>query len=188
VEEKGLGPAILPEHIEDTIRSIADLQKRHHEDATPQQRFINKLTALTARPWLAVALLFSVFGWIAANALAAHAGFSPLDPAPFSWLQVVTSVTSLFVVVLVLVAQRHEDELSRHRELLTLELAILSEQKTAKVIQLLEEVRRDNPLIRNRSDPQAEVMSQAADPRTVLEAIKDKANSGRDPSVPDPGA
>jgi hypothetical protein len=29
VEDKGSGPAILPEHIEDTIRSVADLRKRH---------------------------------------------------------------------------------------------------------------------------------------------------------------
>ena len=40
--------------------------------------------------------------------------------------------------------------LGQRRELLILELAILSEQKTAKVIQLLEEVRRDNPLIHDR--------------------------------------
>jgi hypothetical protein len=37
-----------------------------------------------------------------------------------------------------------------NREHLILELALLGEQKTAKVIELLEEFRRDNPLIRNR--------------------------------------
>jgi uncharacterized membrane protein len=49
----------------------------------------------------------------------------------------------------------------------------LSEQKTAKVIQLLEESRRDNPLIRDRVDQEAEVMAQPADPQSVLEAIKE---------------
>ena len=63
--------------------------------------------------------------------------------------------------------------LTQHRELLTLELAILSEQKTAKVIQLLEEVRRDNPLIHDRVDREAEVMAQPADPQSVLDAIKE---------------
>jgi hypothetical protein len=37
----------------------------------------------------------------------------------------------------VLVAQKHEDELNARRDTLTLELAILSEHKIAKVIQLL---------------------------------------------------
>ena len=51
--------------------------------------------------------------------------------------------------------------------------AILSEQKTAKVIELLEESRRDNPLIHNRVDQEADVMAKPADPKTVLEAIKE---------------
>jgi uncharacterized membrane protein len=54
-----------------------------------------------------------------------------------------------------------------------LELAILSEQKTAKVIQLLEEFRRDNPMIRDRVDYEAEAMAQPADPQSVLAAIKE---------------
>jgi hypothetical protein len=55
-----------------------------------------------------------------------------------------------------------------------LELAILSEQKTAKVIHLLEESRRDNPLIRNRVDQEAEAMAQPADPQSIKE-IHDEA-------------
>jgi uncharacterized membrane protein len=54
-----------------------------------------------------------------------------------------------------------------------LELTILSEQKTAKVIQLLEEFRRDNPLIHDRVDQEADVMAQPADPQSVLDAIKE---------------
>ena len=52
---------------------------------------------------------------------------------------------SLFLVVLVLGSQRHEDEVNTRREMLSLELAVLSEQKTAKIIQMLEEFRRDHP-------------------------------------------
>ena len=48
------------------------------------------------------------------------------------------------MVGLILATQRRENQLAQLREQLNLELAILSEQKTAKVIQLLEESRRDN--------------------------------------------
>jgi uncharacterized membrane protein len=58
-------------------------------------------------------------------------------------------------------------QLAQLREQLTLELAILSEQKTAKVIPTLEESRRDNPLIRDR------VVAQRADPKSVLDAIRE---------------
>ena len=66
-----------------------------------------------------------------------------------------------------------EDQLAQLHEQLNLELANLSEQKTAKVIQLLEESRRDNPLIRNRVDQVAEAMAQPADPQSVLDAIRE---------------
>jgi uncharacterized membrane protein len=68
---------------------------------------------------------------------------------------------------------RPQGRVAQLREQLTLELAILSEQKTAKAIQLLEESRRDNPLIRDRVDHEAEAMAQPADPHSVLEAIKE---------------
>ncbi len=103
---------------------------------------------------------------------AAAFGARPVDPPPFSWLGSAVSLISLFMVVLILATQRREDELAQQREQLILELAILSEQKTTKVIQLLEESRRDNPLIRNRVDQEAEAMAQPADPQSVLDEIK----------------
>jgi uncharacterized membrane protein len=80
---------------------------------------------------------------------------------------------SLYMVILILATQQREYQLAQLREQLTLELVILSEQKTPKVIQLLEESRRDSPLIRNRVDQEAEAMALPADPQSVLDAIKD---------------
>ena len=81
------------------------------------------------------------------------------------------------MIVLILVSQEREDQLAHHREMLILELAILSEQKIAKVIQLLEESRRDNPTIRNRRDTEAETMGRAADTQSVLDAITERPAS-----------
>ena len=55
---------------------------------------------------------------------------------------------------------------------LTLELALLTEQKSAKIIQLLEEFRQDIPIVENRVDRQARAMAQPADPQRVVEAIR----------------
>jgi uncharacterized membrane protein len=49
----------------------------------------------------------------------------------------------------------------------------LSEQKTTKVIALLEELRRDSPLVRNRVDEQADIMARPADPQSVNDAINE---------------
>ena len=131
------------------------------------------MTALLGRPGFIGTLTVIVVGWIGLNLLIAALGYHAIDSPPFSWLQGAVSLVSLYMVVLILVTQRRADLLSQHREQLTLELAMLGEQKTTKVIQLLEESRRDNPLIRNRVDQQAEAMARPADARSVLEAIKE---------------
>ena len=61
----------------------------------------------------------------------------PWDPPPFSWLVGAASLLALFTTILILATQRHDDELARHREVLTLEIASLSEQKATRIIQML---------------------------------------------------
>ena len=55
---------------------------------------------------------------------------------------------------------------------MTLELAILAEQKLAKIIALLEEFRRNDPNQSNRRDRVAEAFAEPADPQVVLDAIR----------------
>jgi uncharacterized membrane protein len=173
VTDTNVPPPILPDHIEETIRSIAQLRAEHHENATSPERAMDRMTALMSRPRFIGVITVIVVGWISLNLLADALGVRPVDPPPFSWLGGAVSLVSLYMVVLILATQRREDQLAQRRELLMLELAILSEQKTAKVIQLLEESRRDNPLIRNRPDREAESLAQPADPQLVLDAIKE---------------
>jgi uncharacterized membrane protein len=168
----------LPDHAEQTIRSIVRHHADHHERASPAQRAAGWFAERLARPAFTVVLSIGVAGWIGANLAAWALGSTPLDPPPFPALQCAVSVLSLFAVVLVLAAQRHEDHLNKHRELLALELALLSEQKTTKVIQLIEELRRDSPHIHDRVDLAAERMSKPADPDAVMDTIK-QASAGR---------
>jgi uncharacterized membrane protein len=163
----------LPDHIEETIRSIAELRAEHHESATVFERALDRVTALLSRPWFIGTVSIVVIGWIGLNLGAVAFGARPIDPPPFSGLGGAVSLVSLFMVVLILATQRREDQLAQRREMLLLELALLGEQKTAKVIQLLEESRLDNPLIRNRLDPEAEAMAQPTDPKSVLDVIKE---------------
>jgi uncharacterized membrane protein len=173
VADANVPPPVLPAHIEETIRSIARHHAEHRDDATPLQRAVDGMTALLGRPQVIGVLTVIVIGWIGLNLLAVALGHRPVDPPPFSWLAGAVSLVSLYMVVLIIVTQRREDKLAQERELLIIELAILGEQKTAKLIQLLEESRRDNPLIHNRVDQEAEAMAQPTDPQSVLTAIKE---------------
>lgn len=100
-------------------------------------------------------------------------GRAPPDEPPFFWLQGAVTLTALYMAVLILTTQRREDKLAGLRDQLTLELSILSEQKSAKIIALLEELRRDLPNISDRPDDHADALSKPADPNLVLDALKD---------------
>jgi uncharacterized membrane protein len=88
-----------------------------------------------------------------------------LDPPPFAWLNGAVSLLSLFVVIVVLSTQRRDEELAQLHQQLTLQLALLSKQKTAEAL------RRDHPAIPDRVDAQAQAMAQPANPEAVLDAI-----------------
>ena len=77
---------LLPAHIEETIRSIARLHAEHHQNATPLQRAVDRITGLLGRPQFIRALTVVGAGWISLNLLAAALGYRPIDPPPFSGL------------------------------------------------------------------------------------------------------
>jgi len=166
--------ADFPDHIDHAVRSVTQLHTDHRRRATTPQRAINRISALTGRPWFIAVVAIGAALWVLANLIASRLGLEPVDPPPFPWLGLAATLFSLLVVMLVLVAQRHEDELNAHRDTLTLELAILSEHKLAKIIQLLEELRRDSPHVQDRDDPQAEQMAAPADAGSVLAATQAK--------------
>ncbi len=113
-------------------------------------------------------LTFLVVSWLTLNCVAGALGYHAVDPPPFAWLSGAASLASLYLVVLILTTQRGDDRLT---ERLNLELTILSEQKIAKVVALLEELRRDSPHLRDRIDELAHGMAQPADPQSVIDAI-----------------
>ncbi len=164
---------ILPPHVEETIRTIAEVHAEHHRGATPFERLTGRTTAWVGRPKALIYLSLAVVFWLAANLGAPMLRLPAFDPPPFNGLSTAASVLALYVTILILTTQRREDVLSQRRQQLMLELAILGEQKSAKTIQLLEEMRRDIPTLRNRSDPVAEAMSEPVDTSSVLEAIKE---------------
>ncbi len=159
-------PRQVPERFDqfdDAVRSIAELHSDHHGGTSVQQRVVNQISAVIGRPSFVALLAFGVAAWIGANLLALAVGRPAIDPPTFPWLQGAVNLFSLFIVALVLVAQKHADELNARRDIRTLELAILTEQKIAKVIELLEELRRDSPQVQDRVDQQADQMAQPAE-------------------------
>ena len=93
-------------------------------------------------------------------------GRAALDPFPFPLLSAAVSTIGLYLAAMILISQRHDDEMATRREQMTLELAILSEQ-SAKIFALLEEFRRNDPNQGNDRDEVAEALAEPADAQVV---------------------
>ncbi len=162
----------LPIHVDANVQAIARLHAAHANSATPAERVLESIMAFLGRPAFAGTLTVFVFGWIAIDLWRPHGG-AAFDPPPFPWLGIILALLAVYMTAVVLIVQRRAQRLGDHREQLMLQLALLSDQKTAKLIALLEELRRDDPLIRNRPDHLAAELTRPANPETVLDAIRE---------------
>ena len=158
--------------IEESIQHLAELHRHHEDAATPIQKAANQITRLVSRPGVVAIILLLMLAWIIGNSVAKRLGVSALETFPFPDLAFLATISAFLVALLILTTQRHEDELAKKRSQLTLQIAVLSEKKIAKIIQLLEEQRRDNPMLSSRFDPEAAEMAIASDPRASLQQIE----------------
>jgi uncharacterized membrane protein len=106
------------------------------------------------------------------NVLPQSLGLPQFDPPPFDSLQLSLGIIALPMTIAVLIKQDRQEKLAEQRTQLSLQLNLLSEQKIAKLIALVEELRRDLPDVENRCDSEAEEMKQAAEPQVVMEALE----------------
>ena len=164
---------VLPSHIAETVDAVAQIHSDHHLKRTPMEIFMDDWTARLARPAVLAAVVCGVALWIAFNLLAPLAGYAIIDEPPFPWLFEALTLLGVVMGILILSTQRRADQLAELREQMTLELASVTERKVAKVIELIEELRRDSPTLKNRTDHEARQMSERTSPGEVLIAIKD---------------
>jgi len=178
--ERNSQAPIVPAHVEETVAKIAEVHAEHFRRAATVQRLARATTASIARPRTLAVFTLAIAGWVVLNLLVPTYGRAAPDPYPFPALGTVVAIAALYVTTMVLIAQLHDDELATRREQLMLELAIIAEQKSAKIIALLEEFRRNDPHQGNHRDEVAEAFAEPADPHAVLSAIEaahDKAAS-----------
>jgi uncharacterized membrane protein len=97
------------------------------------------------------------------------------DPEPYFWLQGVVGLGALLTATVVLSKQNRLTKLEEQRAHLDLKVMLLTEQKTAKLINLLEELRRDLPNVRNRHDPEAAELQQSINPELVRDALNERS-------------
>jgi len=111
---------------------------------------------------------------VLANLFARQFGLAQFDPPPFFWLQGVVTLGALLTATVVLIKQNRLARIEEQRAHLDLQLNLLTEQKTTKFIDLIEELRNDLPMVKNRHDAASAALQKPTDPHMVLAALDEQ--------------
>jgi uncharacterized membrane protein len=172
----------LSGHIDETIESIAELERRALENASLHQRAIERFTLAIGRPRTLWIVLGAVAAWIAINGAESLTGHRALDPPPFYWLDGAVALAALVMTILILTTENRQSAVEEQRSRLHLQISMTADRKAAKIIQLLEELRYDMPQVRNREDREAEELTLPADPHEVAHELERRTpNRGEAP-------
>jgi uncharacterized membrane protein len=171
----------VPEQVIKNIATIHTHQDRHQQNTTASQRVLDRIAAILGRSQFLYFQLVFFTAWIVCTHLA-NQKILPKNFPLFDLHLHGLEVASLLISTEVLIYQTRQEELNKERSHLALQFNLLTEQKIAKLISLVEELRNDLPNVNNREDIEAEVMKQATDPQAILEILQN--NSEHPPTSP----
>lgn len=154
---------------------------RHH-------RWVERVGRVVSHPLAAFALVGFALLWIVVNLLEMHYGARLVDRPPFFVLQGVLGLYGALVATSVFAIQHRARLEAERRSELELQVNLLSEQKATKIISLLEELRRDLPIVKDRVDPEVAEFEKRIDPHQVASALDARAGDRPTESTPTPSS
>jgi len=155
------------------VESVASIRARAEGRLDRHQRMMEVLTAALGRPRTVYVTLSMVATWVAFNGVTPKLlGWQRIDPPPFFWLQGMVALSALLMTTMVLITANRQTRNAEERSHLDLQVNLLAERKVAKLIALVEELRRDLPMVRDRIDHEADAMQEAVDPHAMLAALE----------------
>ena len=164
-----------PDQISQNIEAILEFYAREEQKISRTQRILEGVSGFIAKPVYLVLILLLVALWMLANLAMRQMGMPQFDPAPHFWLQGLISLGALLTATVVLSKQLRFARLAEQREHLDLKLTLLTEQKVAKLIDLMEELRRDLPNVKDRHDADAVALRHSMNPSEVLAALDERS-------------
>lgn len=160
-----------PSPLEQSVDSVLEIHRDNEERVPRHQRFMEHATAAIGTPRTVYAISAFVLIWCLVNV---YLGQGAFDAPPFAKLELVISLAALLMTCLILTTENRQGQSAEQRAQLSLHMTNLTEAKVAKLIELVEALRRDDPHVSNRIDPEAQAMTEATTPQHILEVMEDR--------------
>lgn len=174
----------LPKQVIDNIENVIRFEAKQDSQAPFHEKLLHDLAAVFATSQFLYLQIAFFTVWIAlSHALGGET--LPLGLPKYDLPSYFLDTAALLITTGVLVRQSRQEQLAEQRSHLMLQINLLTEQKVAKIISLLEEMRAELPDLENRYDWEADVMQQATDPQVVLNILQENLKSSLE-EQPDP--
>lgn len=163
-----------PEHVQETVDSIADLHAEHYTALPTSQLGVEWVTNRVGRPWTLFFCASIMGAWVILNYWAFTHHARAIDPPPFAGLQTAVSILAFLMTIVIVTTENRQGYLDERRAQLTLQIALLTERKITKVVELVERIRQEHPLLSDPTEQETGEMMTPANPKEVMQSL-DKA-------------
>jgi uncharacterized membrane protein len=164
--------ANLPSSAKENLEVLSQFKDTEDAQISGLQLAIERVSRFFGSPaYFAFAVAFIAM-WITVNVWGLRHGWRHVDNPPFFLLQGLVSCNALLLTVAVLIRQNRMAQVAEHRAHLDLQINLLTEQKVTKILQIIDEPRRDAPRV--QSDDEVNEMTKPADAQALMHAIKAK--------------
>lgn len=159
----------LSKVLEQNIRTLAYLRLQASRSRGVQDRLADAITTFSGR-LVFVYVHIVWFGlWILLNT--GRLGVPPFDPFPYGLLTMVVSLEAIFLSTFVLISQNRLSEEAESRANLSLQIGLLTEHETTRVLQMLDAI-QDKLGIENDEDSALADLEMETKPEDVLAEIE----------------
>ena|SRR5438876_4458139 len=166
------------EIVRKNVAAIVEMQRKQAAGRTVQDRLAAAMTDFSGS--MAFVYIHAVwFGlWVLLNIGILRVPYlTQFDPYPFGLLTLVVSLEAIFLSTFVLIAQNNLSALSERRAELDLHVNLLAEQKTAKVLELLDHIARQLDTMHGQfnytPDAETEALKLSPEPDEVLTVMEE---------------
>ena len=148
------------------VESVFEIDRAAHANQTASDRLADRITAFCGSMRFVWTHVVWFAGWIGWNLIRESGRF---DPFPFPLLTLVVSLEAIFLSAFILVSENTQARISDRRNHLDLQVNLLAEQETSRMLKLLVEIARRAGV--NVDEGEIEALAAATDPNRLAAQI-----------------
>lgn len=157
---------------ERNIAAICEMERQALARRLWSERFSDYVAHHAGRFWFVVAHAIWFTVWILWNT-GILPGLSKFDPFPFSALTTVVSLEAIFLALFILTSQNRSNQRADERAHLDLQVNLLAEDETTKMLQMLKALCAHHQLPEAK-DPDLELMLNVTRPEKLAKELEEQ--------------